>query len=345
MKRYSTFRLSLFTSFALLTACSSDIAEVLPDGSDEIRIALGKGISRAVAGYRDWNANTDPKTMGVVAFTNGTPSPYIYNNTQFQAPEEGTIWTPTASKAYWRSYNTATALDFFAYMPYSAGTTVSQSDNTYTMTISNVPGVSAVPYLVATTPVHYASAFGNITPVQMQMDQMMTGFDFQFCLGEDMSTLRTFKITNVRMSEIPATATVAQSYTFTAGIWTKGTAAISNISMSKTSAEVSSSEGILIGYNHKPEQYKTFDASLYMLPFLLSEVTPKIEVTYDVYDQDGYKTRSTTSEILLNSDNFSNIAQTQSAHKNIVKIKIIPTKLHVLSDADQKIAGYLIVGE
>lgn len=343
---------NLFIASTLLLAasCSSDAPDVYPDGSDEIRMALNKGIStRAVTGYRDWSADTDPETMGVIAFTDGTPTAtYIYNNARFSAPGEGTAWE-TSTKAYWHNYSNATALDFFAYMPYQAtGATVSKSENTYTLTLTNVPGVSTQPYLVATTPVHYASALGNISPVPMQMDQLMTAFDFQFKLGEDMGALRTFKITKVKMSQIPATATVSQNYTFN-GAWTKGPETVSAVAAEKTYAEASSTDGIKIGYNNDPDEYKSFPSMLYMLSFALGEgdgkVTPRIEVTYDVYDQDGYKTDTRTSEILLNEANFGTLGVVASAQKNIIKIKIVPNELHILSDADQSTSGYLVVGE
>lgn len=344
--------ISLFATAALLlTSCTSEMPEVYPNGSDEIRISLGNGIaSRAAVGYRDYDANTDPTTMGVIAFTNGTPDPYIYNNVSFSAPTSGTgAWDiTTGTKAKWSEYYKATALDFFAYMPYQEkGATVSKSENTYTLTLTNVPGISDKPYLVATTPVHYTTAYGNVTPVQMQMDHLMTAFEFQFELGEAMSALRTFKITKVKMSEIPVTATVAQAYNFN-GTWTKDAETISEVATSKTSKEVSSTEGLKIGYNNTGVQ--TFPAMLYMLPFTIGEgnVTPKIEVTYDVYDQDGYATRNVKNTILLNAANFGTTlgtGATAAAKKNTIKIKIVPTKLHILSDADQSTAGYLVVGE
>lgn len=335
-------------AFALLgciaiASCSSDGGVVFPDGSDEINISLGKGISTRT--YRDWRADTDPTTMGVIAFTNGTPSTYIYNNVEFSAPAEGTVWT-TANKAKWSTYSNATALDFFGYMPHqSTGATVSKSGSTYTLTLQNVPGISTQPYLVSTTPVHYTSALGNLTPVQMQMDQLMTAFKFQFQLGEEMSNLRTFKITNVKMSNVLTSANVSQTYTFNAGSWTKGVETVHPASDHHASAEITSAEGIKIGYNNNPTEAKVFPGMLYMLPYDLSAVAPKIEVTYDVYDQDGYKTRSTTSEIELNKENFSTLTSVQTAHKNIINIKIVPTSLHVLSDADQSTSGYLVVGE
>lgn len=329
---------------SVLASCTKDgVQDVYPDGIDEIRISVGHGIStRAAEVYRAWSATTDPTTMGVIAFTNGTPNPYIYNNVEFTAPTKGTVWT-TAQKAYWRNYGDATALDFFACMPYVAGTTVTQSSNTYTLTLTDVPGASDKPYLVATTPVHYASAFGNVTPVQFQMDQLMTAFEFQFALGADMGGLRTFRITSVQMSHITTSATVTQAYTFTDGAWAKGTTTIHGASDHHAEARVTSTEGIKIGYNNSSE-YVTFPGMLYTIPYDLTTVVPKIDVTYDVYDQDGYKTRTATNEIELNDTNFGTIGTVQSAHKNIIKIKIVPTKLHILSDADQSTSGYLIVG-
>lgn len=341
--------ISLFATAALLlTSCTSEMTEVYPNDSGEIRIALGNGIaSRAADGYRDYNPDTDPNTMGVIAFTNGTPTPYIYNNVSFSAPTSGAgAWDiTTGTKAKWSTYYGVTALDFFAYMPYLSGATVSKTENTYTLTLNNVPGISDKPYLVATTPVHYTTAYGNVTPVQMQMDHLMTAFEFQFQLGEAMSNLRTFKITNVKMSNVLTSANVSQTYTFNAGSWTKGLETVHPASDHHASAEITSAEGIKIGYNNSPTEAKVFPGMLYMLPYDLSAVAPKIEVTYDVYDQDGYKTRSTTSEIELNTTNFSTLGTVESAHKNTIKIKIVPNKLHILSDADQSTSGYLVVGE
>lgn len=340
---------NLFIASTLLLAasCSSDAPDVYPDGSDEIRMALSKGIStRAVKGYRDWSADTDPKTMGVIAFTDGTPTAtYIYNNARFSAPDEGTAWE-TSTKAYWHNYSNATALDFFAYMPHMAGAIISKSGNSYTLTLTNVPGVSVQPYLVATTPVHYASALGNISPVPMQMDQLMTAFEFQFALGTDMGNLRTFRITKVQMSHVLTSATVDQTYTFNGSTWSKGGVTIHPASEHHASAEVTGD--IRVGYangDDKTAAFVPFPQMLYMLPYNLTAVAPKIQVTYDVYDQDGYKTRSTTSEIELNTTNFSTLGTVESAHKNIIKIKIVPNELHILSDADQSTSGYLVVGE
>lgn len=338
MKIYNS--LIAFT-FLLTASCTSEVADVLPDGSSEINVALTKGIStRAVSGYRNWDAQSDPSTMGVIALADNDT--YIYNNQSFSAPSEGEAWDiTTGTKAKWSTYATASTLDFFGYMPYMSGASVSRNANTWTLTLNNVPGVSAVPYLAVTAPVRYTSAYGNLTPVPLQMDQLMTAFEFQFQLGEAMGNLRTFKITKVKMSEIPATATVAQAYTID-GTWAKGEESISNIASGKTSAEVANAEGIKIGYNHSAEAV-AFPSMIYMLPFNLSTVTPKIEVTYDVYDQDGFKTRSTTSEIVLNEKNFGTIGTAVSAHKNVIRIQIVPDVLKVLSDADQSIGGYLEV--
>lgn len=340
MKKYNFL---IATTIFLMASCTSEVGDILPDGSREINVSLSKGISTRAVGYRDWSATTDPSTMGVIAFTDGTPNLYIYNNTQFSAPAEGDAWSiTTGTKAKWNDYTSATALDFFGYMPYQAGAMVSKSDNTYTLTLPNVPGVSDTPYLVSTTPVRYVSALGNLTPVPFQMDQLMTAFEFQFALGT-MGNLRTFKITRVQMSHIITSATVSQVYTLTAGTWSKGDVTIHPASDHHASAEVTSTEGIKIGYNNSSE-YVTFPGMLYTIPYDLSTVAPKIDVTYDVYDQDGYKTRTATNEIELNATNFGTIGTVQSAHKNIIKIKIVPTKLHILSDADQSTSGYLIVG-
>lgn len=338
--KYKILTLSLFS---LLASCSNEITEVLPDGSDEIRMSVKKGISTRAADdvYRDWSADKDPSTMGVIAFTNESLSDYIYNNVSFAAPESGDAWT-CANKKYWRDYYSATKLDFFAYMPHVDGATVENDGNGYTLTIPNVPGVSAEPYLVATTPVRYTSAYSHVTPVAMKMDQVMSRFDFRFKLGDEMSGLRTFRITKVKMSEIPASATVSQSYSVKDDAWTKGTMEVSAESASTTSSEVEMEEGIIVGYmGDKDKDYVSFPKSIYMLPFDLKEVTPKIEVTYDVYDEDGYKTRSATSTILLNKSNFGELGTVEPANRNTINILIVPEKLKVLSDADQTFAGFL----
>lgn len=343
--------ISLFATAALLlTSCTSEMPEVYPNGSDEIRISLGNGIaSRAADGYRDYDATTDPTTMGVIAFTNGTPTSYIYNNVSFSAPTSGTgAWDiTTGTKAKWSDYYDATALDFFAYMPYLSGATVSKSENTYTLTLINVPGISDKPYLVATPPVHYTTAYGNVTPVQMQMDHLMTAFEFQFALGADMGAWRTFKITKVQMSHVLTSATVEQAYTFDGSTWSKGGVTIHPASDHNATAEVTGD--ITVGYkNDDKTAFVPFPQMLYMLPYNLTAVAPKILVTYDVYDQDGYATRNVKNTILLNAANFGttlDTGATAAAKKNTIKIKIVPTKLHILSDADQSTAGYLVVGE
>lgn len=333
-----------------LMACSSDLPEVYPVKNDEITMSISQGISsRASDGYRDWSADIDPTQMGVIAFTNaGSPaSPDIFNNVLFSAPQTqgGTIWTTAEDyRKHWSDYGSATSFDFFAYMPHKADVTLTKSDNTYVLTIPGVPGISTKPYLVATLPKHYANN-QETNPVPLQFDQLMTAFEFKFKLGPDMSTLRTFKITKVRMSDVPASTTVAQSYSISNGVWAKGDVVLGNFSQEKTAVEATSTEGVRIGYNNAPSETKIFPGTLYMLPFNLSQVTPKIEVTYDVYDLEGYKTRTTTSSILLNTTNFGTLGTVTSAHKNTITINIVPSKLQVLSDADQSISGYLVVGE
>lgn len=329
-----------------LSSCSSDDNDVYPDASDEIRVSLRQGIStRAVGDYRNWNSTTDPTTMGVMAFTEGSLGSYIYNNVSFAAPDGGTgAWTTTSEKAKWSTYSDATSFDFFAYMPHSANASLSNAGSVYTLSIRKVPGaVTSKPYLIATLPVHYTSAYGHTAPVPMQMDQVMTRFDFQFKLGEAMSNLRTYRITSVKMADVPATATVNQPYTFSSS-WTKGDMTLTDISHSKMEVELTSSPGIAIGYNNEPSNYKTFPGSVYMLPFNLSENAPKIIVSYDVYDEDGLKVDEREREIVLNATNFGALGTIQSAHYNTVKIQIVPNMLHILSDADQTTAGYLVVG-
>lgn len=349
-------KLALYFSQAMLfvaaAGCSSDVAEVYPDGSDEIRISMGKSFSLLAdpeSGYRLWNRTIDPTTMGVIATTN---SESIFNNTKFNAPalESETEWIANdGKKKYWLDYSSATSLDFFAYMPYNSGATLTGDGSTKTLTLPNVPGIlgnSDKPYLVISSPLHFSSAYGNTSSLALKMDQLMTCLCFQFMLGDKMSTLRTFKITKVKVSEIPVSAAVTQHYTFADGSWTKGSMTYNNVSSSKTYAEVTSTEGIIIGYNTEdPSKFTEYPGNFYMLPFDLTSVIPEIEVTYDVYDEDGYKTRSAVSTIQLNKTNFPNLSQMQSAHSIPIKIKIVPDKLHILSDADQSIAGYLVVGQ
>lgn len=349
-------KLALYFSQAMLfiaaVGCSSDVAEVYPDGSDEIRISMGRSFSLLAdpeSGYRPWNRTIDPTTMGVIATTN---SESIFNNASFSAPalESETEWIANdGKKKYWLDYSSATSLDFFAYMPHIAGATLDGTGSTKTLTLPNVPGIlgnSDKPYLVISSPLHFSSAYGNTSSLALKMDQLMTCLCFQFMLGDKMSTLRTFKITNVKVSEIPVSATVAQPYTLTDGAWTKGSMTLNSVSPSKTYTEITHAEGIKIGYNNNPSQFTEYPGNFYMLPFDLTSVIPEIEVTYDVYDEDGYKTRSVTSTILLNAANFgATLGTLQTAHRTPVKIKIVPDNLYILSDADQSIAGYLVVGQ
>lgn len=344
--------------FVCITSCSSGLAEVYPDQGDEIKMSVHKGISsRAEGDYRNWDSALDPSTMGVIAFTNqgGTPAnPDVFANACFNAPSQGgTIWT-TAEQQLWSSYSDK-SLDFFAYMPHKdRGVSLSQSGTTYTLTLQDVPGISSEPYLVAHIPVHYGTDSPKTGAVSLQFDQLMTAFEFQFMLGDDMSALRTFKITKVEMSGVPATATVKQDYSFASTTWSKGTTDISGISSTSSSAYVQANEesAIKVGYPDNSQQFKSFPKNLYMLPFKLVDdggnaiLTPTIYVTYDVYDQDGYKTRSAIrSSILLSKTNFTAIANPSAAAKRLIQIKIVPNSLKVLSDADQSTSGYLVVGE
>lgn len=334
-----------------LMACSSDLPEVYPVKNDEITMSISQGISsRASDGYRDWSADIDPTQMGVIAFTNaGSPaSPDIFNNVLFSAPQTqgGTIWTTAEDyRKHWSDYGSATSFDFFAYMPYMTGVTLTKSDDTYVLTIPGVPGISTKPYLVATLPKHYANN-QETDPVPLQFDQLMTAFEFRFKLGPDMSTLRTFKITKIKMTgggiNVPTTATIKQFYTLTSpGGWTKGITETIDPTGSQTSVELTSSAEI--GYRPNPTDYVSA-GTIYLLPFHLSGESPIIEVTYDVYDQDGYKTRTQTSTIKLTDTGVTgSLATAIAGHKNILRVSIVPSSLKVLSDADQSVSGYLVV--
>mgnify|MGYP002771472982 CR=1 FL=1 len=133
---------------AILTACeSNDMPIQHPDSYDYITFSAQtqKLITRAEP-YEDYNPDSHPATMGAFGYydiascTNLTPTdasqPNIIFNNEIVSYDATTKTWKNSTKKRWDSYQGATALDFFAYMPQNTGAKVTRpATNTYTLSV------------------------------------------------------------------------------------------------------------------------------------------------------------------------------------------------------------------
>lgn len=361
---------SAMMTFLMVGCTQNEIPEVYPDGTGQIRFGVGsirlgeEALTRAKAGYRNWNAESDPATMGVFGFCSGRldgagDGYTIFNNAKMTYQEDEKPWNYTPLE-FWKTYFTKGRVDFISYMPYNEGVTLSKEGNDYTLTMPSMPYMvtdSKKLPLVCSGPVGYDSAYGHLSPVPMDYDQVYNKFLLQFKLDENMSKLRTFRIVKVEVKQIPYNVNIQQTYTFDSptAVWTKKnttySATVDNDRTGVFSLAYPYDEdtkqwegGLYLGYNQSNTDFCPFKEVFYMIP--ISGFVPQLDVTYIVYDEKGYETREITSSIILNNDNFPGISSMGSDKKNsyTLNIKIVPDHLYVLSDADQT-AGVLVIKE
>lgn len=380
-KSYNIYLLLILT--ALFTACQSDenLPVQYPDGYNEIRFSINtekEQTSRVSSGYRTWDGNKDPATMGIYGFysLNATnfSSCRIFDNISFtHSDESGTIWQVTndADKKYWPDYTSFSSFDFVGYMPHQESNVniTYSSTNNYTLSFS-VAGKAAVITdtkqlpLISRIPVHTNVTGGTIN--DMEFDQTYTGFKLQFKLGEKMDQVRDFTIKSVKIkgaaSMFYSGGKISRTYTWNASSWSANAITWSDKTAASADADFSVpyADGTAQGYDNtnktlllNSSSYLQWGSNFYVIPSTASAFTPTIEVVYDVTtnptEQSVLTRKEVTSTIVLNGTNFKDYKDNvddKPVHLpgkvHPIQILIVPSYLYVLADADQH-AGIIVV--
>ena len=382
MKKRHNIQYLLALMFTLaLVGCSND--DFLTTQSDETKVVsfsidtdVPEIVSKAATGYRDWTTD-DPQSFGAYGMYNMDYANIgeLFNNQQVTWDAVNGKWTYTPEK-HWAQYTSYNTFDFFGYMPYKAGATLTQGTgedvNKFTLTVPvsldkavlSDDDVADIP-LICHLPVHKTKV-GEV--INYQMDQVLTGFNLQFKMGEQMSELRDFVIKEVKVTgaamSLPNAGNVSRTYTYdaSAGTWSAGSVIWSSLTKQSTAVEhtvpfvdhgggaandpYDATNGTLrIGYSFK-DITSQWGSNFYTIPS--ADFTPTISVTYDVtvYDEGGnfIETREDiTSTIEFSSDYFG-IAYSGGNIGKIhpIVVQIVPSYLYVLADADQR-ASWIIV--
>jgi hypothetical protein len=265
-------------------------------------------------------------------------------------------------------------------MPYKDGATLTQGgeghENEYTLSVpvsltkavlsnedkANIP-------LICHLPVHKTKV-GEV--INYQMDQVLTGFNLQFKMGEEMAKLRDFVIKEVKVTgavnTLPKGGNVSRTYTYnaSAGAWSAGNVTWSSSPSESTAVEhtvpfVDHGDGaendpyddtnntLRVGYSFK-NRTSQWGANFYTIPS--ADFTPTITVKYDVTVKDGedgegnpiYVTtrQNITSTIQFSSSYFTDYASGSVGKVHPIVVQIVPAYLFVLADADQRL-GYLVI--
>lgn len=353
---------------AMLTACSSDIDYTEPDNmTDEITFTVGNigmpsKIASRVEGHDHiaWNADVHANTLGVFGFCEGGTE--IFKNQQLTYNESKWEYTP---KKYWQEYINKTSFDFFGYMVEETelpAATLTPSGSSYTLSF---PASISSPILTSAdntplichAPVH--TSYQKLAIPTFEMDQTLTGYCIQFQLDEKMDNIRDFVIKSVKIygADLPTGGTISRTYTLNGSTWTTGDVTWKDVTTSNVASV--SAISIPISLESKTvnthtdwvkwgDKDKVTDGAFYAIPS--ADFTPTIEVTYNVVTNDDNNGDGSTitrkdvkSTIILNSDNFQNLATGTTGEINPIKIKIVPDYLYVLSDDDHA-TGVLVVG-
>lgn len=282
---------------------------------------------------------------------------------------------------YWGAYTAYTSFDFFAYMPYNADATLTADGSSYTLTstadLSTVNGIlkeselKDMSPLICQAPVH-KSIVGEV--ITYNMDQTLTGYNIQFLLGVKMDAIRDFIIKSVKLysaddaGKIPVRGTVSRTY-YNNEKWTSNpiqwnVTEFATVAQDaayevayKNNSKSSAPDGYVSPYTDgqttgtgtlrlNSTEYLKWGENFYSIPYYF---TPTIEVTYDVVVQDDNKDdvitrKDVISTIVLNSTNFSNYTGAGAIGSIYpIKIKIVPSYLYVLADADK--TGYIVINQ
>ena len=392
-KRYNIqYLLALMFTLALVGCSNDDFLTTQSDEAKVVSFSIGTDmpqvVSKARDGYRDWTAG-DPTSFGAFGMydRNFANIDKLFSNQRVE--RVGSAWTYSPLK-YWADYTWCQAFDFFGYMPYVAGATLTQGEvgheNEYTLSVpvtlddavlsdankANIP-------LICHLPVH-KDKVGDV--INYEMDQVLTGFNLQFQMGAEMAELRDFVIKEVKVTgaagKLPKGGNVSRTYTYnaSAGTWSAGAVAWSDLTKQATAVdytvpfvdhgggvytEIDTEHGkydeekgkyggtLRIGHSF-PNTTSQWGANFYTIPS--ADFTPTITVTYDVTVKDGedgegnpiYVTtrQNITSTIQFSNSYFTDYASGSVGKVHPIVVKIVPSYLFVLADADQSF-GYLVV--
>ena len=380
-KRYNIQYLLALMFILALVGCSND--DFLTTQSDETKVVsfsidtdMPQVVSKAATGYRDWTAS-DPTSFGAFGMydQNFAKINELFNNKQVTWDAVNEKWTYSPEK-HWAHFIEHNTFDFFGYMPYKEeGVALTQGEvgheNEYTLSVpvsltkavlsdedkANIP-------LICHLPVH-KDKVGDV--INYEMDQVLTGFNLQFQMGEEMAELRDFVIKGVKVTgavnTLPKGGTVSRTYTYnaSAGTWSAGNVAWSDIAKNTEAVDYTvpfvdhgggaendpydaTNETLRVGYSFK-NQTSQWGANFYTIPS--ADFTPTISVKYDVtvYDEDGnfIETREDiTSTIEFSSGYFTDYASGSVGKVHPIVVQIVPNYIYVLADADQR-ASWIIV--
>ena len=310
-----------------------------------------------------------PETMGVFGFFDldgihvTNPDFTIFKNKKvdYNKSDDGTSYWTYSPVKYWPEYSSANDFDFFGYMPYKSGATLTYYDKGYTLTFTatlskeNMTEGSNLPLIC--NQAHHKDAPGDI--VNFDMDQTTTGFQLKFKLGTKMSNVRDFEITKVVISgNIPYTGKVSRTYIQDDNgnwIWepesleNKHDIVWSEVKTQSLSLEIANKDEITNEGKSlilADDQFHEWGKPFYAIP--VASFTPTIKVTYNVKVADSEKGTVTrenvTNNIVFNENNFANLKLNglKPGKLNSLEIAIVPDHLYVLADDDQYI-GYLEV--
>ena len=380
-----------FACVSLFSCSNEDFLTTQSDETKVVSFSIGSGIeltSKAPAeGYRAWETG-DPTTVGVYGIYNQNidSKANLFDNQLVQTEDDGATWTYSPLK-YWADYTWCETFDFFGYMPKMAddtsvppaarnGVKLEKDGNEYTLSFpasfskavlsnedkANIP-------LICHLPVH-KDKVGDV--IDYEMDQVLTGFQLKFKLGDKMSAVeRDFVIKQVEItapaSTLPVGGTVSRTYTYIPAKkeWDAGDITWSSMSTNPAAVDytvpfvdhddegtiyvpggVAGTGTLRIG-NSNPEPSQ-WGANFYAIPS--ASFTPTIKVTYDVQTEDIDRpgTYVTTRTDIVGTIVFSEgYFETYTAGGNVgelnpIIVQIVPDHLYVLADADQKYS-YMVI--
>lgn len=347
-KRYNIqYLLALMFTLALVGCSNDDFLTTQSDEAKVVSFSIGTDmpqvVSKARDGYRNWTAGA-PTSFGAFGMydRNFANIDKLFSNQQVNWDDVNEKWTYSPAK-YWADYTWCQTFDFFGYMPYEAGATLTQGtgadENKYTLsfpvtleegvvgTVATVElsdgvidNVADVP-LICHEPVH-KTVVGDV--INYEMDQVLTGFSLKFMLGTKMTALRDFVIKEVKIkgaaNEMPYSGTVSRTYTYdpSKDSWSSGDVTWTGITNSTTATEftvpfvdhdgdktIYTNNTLRIGYSDPVETVA--DARQWGNPFYAipsAFFNPTIEVKYDVQVKNEDGTYTTTRENITSTIKF-----------------------------------------
>lgn len=301
-------------------------------------------------GYYKYSPDHHPTTMGMWAHHNGAE---IWSNLRHLYANNGDKWYYNPAllgndpqKTDWQpgSY------EFCCYMPY-AESGVSYSDKI--LTIANQPLITAN----ADTAQHYyithdllqADGSGpgqdrqgnRICP--SKMDLIYARYQLEFKLGAEMSKIRRFEITGIKVYDTAAEAQAdfSRNYSAKKDVLTEvGSTASSSAKVSLTGALCINAQDNSSWLPYCSDGTKDSAGSTPSYFYILKGHTLehiRLDITYNVYDLAGTMTRkNVTSSLTLSIRNgeTGNFSTTGHHAVNRIQIQIVPRYLYVLSEND-----------